>query len=87
MDDTSPEIKRLLAERYAARSGAERLLMGCEMYNSSRTLVLASLPTSLTLKERRAAFFLRFYGNDFPPDQLKKILAWIKGQPEGARIQ
>ncbi|MBI4191402.1 MAG: hypothetical protein HY525_12805 [Betaproteobacteria bacterium] len=62
MDDTTVEVKRYMRERYARMSGAERLLIGNRMFESARTLVLASLPRGLSEQELRRRLCERFYG-------------------------
>lgn len=62
MDDTSAEIRRLLRERYAVLSGADRLAMGAAAFESARNLVLASFPSGLPAREVRRRLCKRFYG-------------------------
>lgn len=59
--DTSPEVARLLAERYAAMSGQERFMIGVRMFETARALALASLPPHATEDERRRHLCERFY--------------------------
>lgn len=47
MKDASPEIERMVRERYLAMSPEERFLIGCQMFETARTVVLASFPTGL----------------------------------------
>ena len=59
----------------------ERFEMGCSMYEFSKELVIRGV-----LKENpyisetrlRQQIFLKFYGNDFEPEQRDKILKWIE---------
>lgn len=83
MDDTSNKIKKLIQTKYAALSGEARFIMGAEMFNSARKLVLASLPKGLSDTNIRKELFLRFYRNDFPKDQLQKITNWITHTKNG----
>jgi hypothetical protein len=62
MDDTTAEVKRYLRARYAQMSGAERMLIGDRMFETARTLVLASFPAELPEPERRRRLCERFYG-------------------------
>ena len=62
MDDTSPQVTRLLRERYERLSGEERLVIGAEMFETARTLVAASFPRGLSERERRRRLCERFYG-------------------------
>ena len=61
--DTSPAVEKFLRERYAKLSGAERLAMGASMFETARTLVLASFPPGLTPQEVRRRLCERFYGS------------------------
>lgn len=76
--DTPPEVARRQRELLMARSGEERLKMGCSMRAAARSLVLASVlerePNASPLARRRA-LFLRFYGHEFGPAARERILA------------
>ena len=43
MNDTPPEIEKIVRERLMARSGAERFMMGIRMFDAARRMVLASM--------------------------------------------
>jgi hypothetical protein len=70
MTDTSPRVERRYRKMLLERSGADRLKMGCSMFATARTLVIASVrakePSASPAAVRRA-LFLRFYGGDFGP--------------------
>ncbi len=66
MTDTPPEIAELIRQRLMARSGEERFLMGVQMFNAAREMVLASLPPDLSPEELRRQLFQRFYGQPLP---------------------
>ena len=53
MNDTSAHIARLLRERYARLTGAQRLLMGASMFDAARTMTIASFPKDLPVYEIR----------------------------------
>ncbi|RPI73736.1 MAG: hypothetical protein EHM47_05445 [Ignavibacteriales bacterium] len=74
MNDTRPEAKKIQDKLFARLSGEERLLMGLEMYETARKIVLASFPRDLPENEIRKRLFLRFYGIDFSEEEKKKIL-------------
>jgi len=61
-NDTTPEVARLVRELCARKTGAERLRMGASMFETARTLVLASLPPGLSERELRRRLCARFYG-------------------------
>jgi hypothetical protein len=78
MKDTSIEMEQRFRSMILARSGEDRLKMGCSMHETAQALVIASLKEktlNLTRKDLRRAIFLRFYGGDFDKDTSEKILA------------
>ena len=80
MNDTAPEIDERFRAMLMARSGEERLIMGCAMRDTSRALVEASLrehDPQATARTIRRGLFLRFYGHEFDADTCAKILAAI----------
>jgi hypothetical protein len=77
MNDTRPEAKKIQEELFAKLSGEERLLMGLEMFETARKIVLSSFPENLPENEIRKRLFLRFYGNDFSEEEKKTILACL----------
>jgi hypothetical protein len=68
MNDTPPEIAALMRKMLMARSGAERVLMGCEMFDTARALALASFPPGLPDIEVKRLLCERFYGKEVDVD-------------------
>ena len=66
MTDTPPEIAELVRQKLMARSGSERFVMGVQMFEAARTVVLASLPSPLAPEELRRQLFQRLYGEPAP---------------------
>ena len=64
MDDTTPDVKRYIRERYARMTMAERAVIGARLFESARTLVLASFPPDLSEAERRRRLCERYYGRE-----------------------
>ena len=62
MRDTTPEIERLMRERYQAMSGEERFLIGIRMFDLARAIVVSSLPSDLPDDQLRRELCRRFYG-------------------------
>ncbi len=62
MNDTSPKVAQLIRERYAQLSGPTRVQMGAEMFETARTMALASLPRGLPAREIRRRLCERWYG-------------------------
>lgn len=82
MNDTPPGIDARYRAMLLARSGEERLKMGCAMRDTARALVEASIRAHdphATPEAIRKGIFLRFYGHEFPADIRAKILATIEG--------
>ena len=80
MKDTPPEMDARYQHMLMQRSGEERLMMGCAMRETARTLVEASIreqDPQATLETVRKGLFLRFYGHEFDADSREKILAAI----------
>jgi hypothetical protein len=66
VNDTSPEIERMVRDRLMALTGEERFRMGAEMFDAARRMVLASLPEGLSDLERRRQLYERVYGEPLP---------------------
>ena len=62
MNDTNPEIAELVRQRYSAMTPAVRLVIGAEMFESARAMVIASFPAGLSNDEMRRRLCERFYG-------------------------
>jgi hypothetical protein len=69
MNDTSPEIEKIVREMIMLRSGEERFLMGALMFDAARELIIASLPPDLPPLEFKRRLFERIYG--FLPETLR----------------
>ncbi len=87
--DTSPESAGHLRQLLAARSGEQRVRMACEMFDSARRLVVASLPEAIAADplERSIALVRRLYGRDLEPAMLEQVIAQIRrrGEPATSR--
>jgi len=78
MNDTSHEVMELYRAMLLARSGEERLKMGCSLNATARALIRASVlakdPQASPATLRRE-LFLRLYGHEFEPEERERILA------------
>ena len=74
MNDTPPEIARKVRELLLARSGAERLIMGSQMFEVARAMVLASFPAGLSAVEVRRRLCQRLYGSEVNADAFVQSL-------------
>jgi hypothetical protein len=62
MNDTSPEMERIVAERYRQMSPEQRMRIASSMFETARKIVESSLPSGMSRKERPSclgAAFLR----------------------------
>ena len=84
MKDTSPEMESYFNALIMKKSGQERLKMGFSMFDMARRQVLASIlkdNPNADPNEILREIFLRFYGQDFPPEKQERILAQIRSTP------
>lgn len=64
MNDTDPEVREIVRRRFLERSGAERVLMGSQMFEVAKAMVLASFPDGLTELDVKARLCERLYGDE-----------------------
>jgi hypothetical protein len=69
--DTPPELNAFLFQQMMRKSGAERLVIGCQMTDCARKLVWSGIPDNLPEPERRSIFLQRFYGHTTPHSALQ----------------
>lgn len=61
MNDTSPEIERIVRELMSRRSGAERMRMAAQMFDAARSMVMASFSPMLSDIEVKSLLCEKFY--------------------------
>ena len=66
MNDTSAAVSKIIEDHLLAMTPAERLLAASSLFESARRIVESSLPSDLTMEERRLAVVRRFYGSELP---------------------
>jgi len=66
MNDTPPEIEKVVRERLMARSGEERFIMGVKMFDAARRMVLASMEGDRSSLEFKRRYYFRIYGEPAP---------------------
>jgi len=64
MNDTSPDIDRMVTAHYAAMSPFERMSVVVSMRQTAIAIIESSLSGNLTREQRRYAIVKRFYGNE-----------------------
>ena len=76
MNDTSPEMEKMVAERYRRMTPEERMSIASSMFETARTLIEASLAPDLTRRDRRLAFARRMYAGELPEAALVAFAEW-----------
>lgn len=76
MNDTSPEIAAMVAERHSQMTPDERMRIASSMFDTARAIVESSLPVNLTRSERRLAYAKRMYGDELPEAALLAFAEW-----------
>jgi hypothetical protein len=61
VNDTSPEIARMVRERYARMEPVQRFMIGVSMFEAARVIARASFPADLSQKQVRQALCERLY--------------------------
>ena len=81
MNDTSLKVERLLRSLLMAKSDAERLMMGCSMFDDAKAIALAGLRAErpdMDDRECRVQLLLRLYGRDLGEPRSKRISARLR---------
>jgi len=76
--DTHPDVAIRFRDLMMSKTGQERLLMGCSMYDAAKQIVRSAIYNSrpeITDEEMKKEIFLRFYGNDFCRADREKFLS------------
>ena len=77
MNDTHPDVAGRFRNLMMSKTGQERLLMGCSMYDAAKEIVRSSIYNNhpgITEVEMRKEIFLRFYGQEFSRIEREKII-------------
>ncbi len=78
MNDTHPEIAALFRKLMMQKTGEQRLIMGCSMYDAAKQIVRSSIYNSrpgITEEQMRREIFIRFYGHEFSKADRDRILS------------
>jgi hypothetical protein len=71
MRDTTAEIRRVQFEMMSRLSTNRRIELACQMYQTAREIIIASLPKDLSEKEFKKQLYFRTYGEHLPEDFFK----------------
>jgi hypothetical protein len=77
MIDTHESIQIRFEKTMMQRSGAERLKMGCSMFDAAKEMACSSIFAEnprVSAEGLKKELFLRFYGQDFSPAQVQNII-------------
>jgi len=78
MNDTHPDVAIRFRDIMMSKTGQQRLLMGCSMYDTAKKIVRSAIYNNrpeITEEEMKKEIFLRFYGNDFSQADREKFLS------------
>ena len=78
MNDTSPEIERMVRELMRRRSGAERMRMAAQMFDAARSMVLASFSHGLSEIEVKHQLCERFYHGEVDADAFSRAFRLVQ---------
>ncbi len=83
MFDTHPDVAIRFRDLMMSKTGQERLLMGCSMYDAAKQIVLSAIYNSrpgITDVEIKREIFLRFYGPEFSESDREKFLSALASE-------
>lgn len=81
MNDTSLKVERLLRNLLMAKSGEERLAMGCSMFDDAKAIALAGLRAErpgMDDLDCRVQLLLRLYGQDLGEPRFNRVSARLR---------
>lgn len=84
--DTTADADARFEALLRRRSGSDRVVMACEMFDFARALIEASLRAAhpdLTAAALRVGVLHRLYGDDLPPERLSRIAHRLEGGETG----
>ena len=81
MRDTFSGVESDFRELMLKMTGSERLLMGCSMYDMSKSIVKASIldrEPNIKAQDLKLQTFLRFYKRDYEEKERDRIIKHLK---------
>ena len=73
MEDTTPEIRRLVYQTVMARTEEERFIMCAEMFETAKAFARMNMPEGLSAEEEKRFIFERIYGEPMPVETLAGV--------------
>lgn len=83
MNDTHPDVAIRYRELMMRKSGQQRVVMGCSMYDTAKQIVRSAIYNSrpgITDAEIKREIFLRFYGQEFSQAEREKYLSVLASE-------
>ena len=83
MTDTSEDARQKQREIILSKTVQERLVMGLQMMEDVRQIVLNSIRIKnpgISEVDLKIEFVKRYYKNDFSPERLADIIQWFKAK-------
>ncbi|MDT8301173.1 MAG: hypothetical protein RQ760_06775 [Sedimentisphaerales bacterium] len=83
MNDTHPEITVRFRNLMMSKTGHERLLMGCSMYDTAKEIVRSYIYNEhpgIKDADVRREIFLRFYGQEFSRTEREKLISALASE-------
>lgn len=77
MSDTRLEIELKFRQMMQQKSGEERLIMGCSMFDTAKKIAESSIRNEnpqIQEEELKTQIFKRFYKNDFTSQERQRII-------------
>jgi hypothetical protein len=89
MKDTAPDVEQIQRDIIHSKTDHERAMMGIDMIESTRKIVLNSIKienSDLTEREVIAELFERYYGHEFSQDEIEIIKKGIIEYKEDRQV-
>ena len=83
MFDTHPDVVIQFRDLMMSKTGQQRLLMGCSMYDTAKQIVRSAIYNNrpeITEEEVKKEIFLRFYGKEFGRADREKFLSALMSE-------
>ena len=83
MNDTHPDVAIRFRDLMMSKTGQQRLLMGCSMYDTAKKIVRSAINNNrpeITDEEMKKEIFLRFYGKEFSRADREKFLSALMSE-------
>lgn len=83
MNDTHPDVAIRFRDLMMSKTGQQRLLMGCSMYDTAKKIVRSAIYNNrpeITDEEMKKEIFLRFYGQEFSRADREKFLSALTAE-------